>query len=341
MARADKKDYNLFVGVDISKAVFDVGVLSNTGIKLGHKKFKNNYFGFESCLEWLEEFYTEGDVIFCMEHTGVYSRLLSMFIQEKGFDLCMESGYVIKRFGGIIKGKNDKIDSFRIAEYALGQRFKLKLTEHYNKRLIELHDLLTARTRLKTNLRALTTPLGELKNYGGEENFKLVEQGCKQAIEGLKKSIKDLDKIIDEIIEQTTGLKERVELITSVKGIGKIVCLWMIVYTRNFSDNTNARKFASLVGIAPFEEVSGSSVRKGSHVSNHAHRFLKGLLHASAMTAIRNSPRIKNYHIKKKDEGKKGFVVMNNIKNKLVQTVFAVVRSGIPYDEQFVHQKAA
>lgn len=341
MTNAIKKDYNLFIGIDVSKVVFDVGVVNNAGVRLGHKKFKNDAFGFESCLEWLGEFYSEGEVLFCMEHTGVYSRLLGMFIQDKGFDLCMESGYVIKRAGGIVKGKSDKIDSFRIAEYALGNRFKLKLAELYDKRLIELHDLLTTRTRLKTSLRALTTPLGELKNYGGEENYKLVEKGCKEAIEGLKKSIKDIDKIIDELIEKTSELKERVELVTSVKGIGKVVCLWMIVYTRNFTENTNARKFASLVGIAPFEEISGSSVRRGSHVSNHAHRFLKGLLHASAMTAIKNSPRIKDYHTKKKKEGKKGFVVMNNIKNKMVQTVFAVVRSGIPYDEDFIHQKAA
>lgn len=341
MTNLIKKEYNLFIGIDISKTVFDVGVISNVGVRLGHKKFKNDSFGFESCLEWLGDFYSEGEMVFCMEHTGVYSRLLGMFIQDRNFDLCMESGFVIKRAGGILKGKSDKIDSFRIAEFALGNRFKLKIAEPYDKRLVELHDLLTTRTRLKTNLRALTTPLGELKTYGGEQNYKLVERGCKEAIDGLKKSIKELDRIIEELIEQTCGLKERVELVTSVKGIGKVVCLWMIVYTQNFTENINARKFASLVGIAPFEEISGSSVRKGSHVSNHAHRFLKGLLHTSAMTAIRNSQRIKDYHSKKKIEGKKGFVIMNNIKNKLVQTVFAVVRSGIPYDEQFIHKKVA
>ena len=41
-----------------------------------------------------------------------------------------------------------------------------------------------------------------------------------------------------------------------------------------------------------------------------------------------------------KEEGKKGFVVTNNIKNKLVQTVFAVVRSGVSYQEDFKHKLA-
>lgn len=341
MTNSGKKNYCLFIGIDVSKKVFDVGIVNDKGERLGHKKFKNEASGFHSFIEWFTKYYLEGEVVFCMEHTGVYSRLLSMYIQDKGFDLCMESGFVIKRAGGILKGKNDKIDSFRIAEYALANRFRIKLAALYNKSLIELHDLLTTRTRLKTNLRALTTPLGELKEYGGERNYQLVKKGCQSAIDGLKQAIKEIDKIIDELTEQIEGLNERIELVTSVKGIGKIVGLWMIVYTKNFSSNINARKFASLVGIAPFEEISGSSVRKGSHVSNHAHRFLKGLLHTSAMTAIRNSPRIKAYHAKKKKEGKKGFVVMNNIKNKLVQTVFAVVRSGVHYEEEFVHKKVA
>lgn len=32
---------------------------------------------------------------------------------------------------------------------------------------------------------------------------------------------------------------------------------------------------------------------------------------------------------------------MNAIKNKLIQTVFAVVKSGIAYDENYKHQLAA
>lgn len=341
MESKEQKDYKLFVGIDVSKLTLDVGLMDPTGKKIGHKRFKNNPFGFESLLDWVRSLCWEGEPIVCMEHTGLYSRKLQFFLQDSKLDVCMESGYVIKRSSGITKGKNDKLDSYRIAEYALSKRFKLKITPHYDANITVLHDLLTTRNRLVTDLKRITTPIHELKTHASEQTYLQVTSACQPAIQGLRLAIKAIDKQIDTLVKYREEWQENIKLGTSVKGIGKLVCLWMLVYTDNFKSTMNARKFASLVGIAPFEESSGISIRKGAHVSHHAHKFMKGILHAAAMTAIANSAKIKAYHTRKKKEGKKGFVVMNNIKNKLIQTVFAVVRSGKSYDHEFVHKSAA
>lgn len=47
------------------------------------------------------------------------------------------------------------------------------------------------------------------------------------------------------------------------------------------------------------------------------------------------------YWDQKKQEGKKGFVILNNIKNKLVHQIFAVVRNKTPFDPCYIHKKAA
>lgn len=340
MESKEQKDYRLFVGIDVSKLTLDVGLVNLTGKKIGHKCFKNNPFGFESLLDWIRS-HAEGEPIICMEHTGLYSRKLQFFLQDSKLDVCMESGYVIKRSSGITKGKSDKMDSYRIAEYVLSKRYKLEVTPHYDADITLLHDLLTTRNRLVTDMKRITTPIHELKSHASEQTYQQIEAACQPAIQGLKLAIKAIDKQIDTLVQRREEWKENITLGLSVKGIGKLICLWMLVYTANFKSTMNARKFASLVGIAPFEESSGISIRKGAHVSNHCHKFMKGILHAAAMTAIANSANIKAYHTKKKKEGKKGFVVMNNIKNKLIQTVFAVVRSGKAYDNEFVHKRAA
>jgi len=332
--------YHLFVGIDMSKTKFDVCIIDLSGTRLGTKKFDNNACGFTLFLRWVEQYYTHGEILFCMEYTGVYSRLLSMYIQDEGFKLCMESGYVIKHSGGIIKGKTDKLDAYRIADFALTNVHRLNIAEKYNLQLVELHDLMSCRRRLVKNLKQLETPVKEAKKYAGEQAYLLIKKSSESAIKGLSQSIKEVDALIDKQVKKDKEMEVKLELTMSVKGIGKNMGIWMLIYTRNFSTTMNARKFASLVGIAPFTSESGTSIRKGSHVSNHAHRFLKGVLHACVMSAIRNSPRIKAYHRKKKKEGKKGFVVMNNIKNKLVQTVFAVVRSGEEYQETYIHKLA-
>ena len=42
-----------------------------------------------------------------------------------------------------------------------------------------------------------------------------------------------------------------------------------------------------------------------------------------------------NYYLRKKTEGKKERVVINNIRNKLIHRIFAVIKGGIPYKKNY------
>lgn len=253
----------------------------------------------------------------------------------------MESGLEVKRGMGVAKGKNDKTDSYRIAEYALNRRHKIKITPNYDEELILLHDLLSNRNRLITDLKRLETPLAEMKEHGNKLSYDSLVKVNKAAIEGLKSSILEVEKAVNELIKTEKEWHKNIELASSVIGIGKWACLWILVYTRNFSKEFNSRNFASMAGVAPFESSSGTSIRNGSHNSHFSHKFLKGILHTAAMAAIRFNPEVKEYKQRKKKEGKKGFLVMNNIKNKIVHQVFAVVKSGQNFKLEYKHPKAA
>jgi transposase len=335
-------DYLFFVGIDISKKKFDAAIIDLNGKKLGHKIFSNNQDSFLDFLEWVSLLTnSSSNVLFVMEHTGIYSRLLWFFLQDQDCYLWVESGFVINRSSGIKKTKNDKVDSFCIAEHALNRRYKVNLTPKYDDNLTLLHDLLSNRNRVKEQLKAIETPLKEMKEHGNTKSKDILLEINKEAIAGLKATSKTIDKAIDNLIEENKAWEENIKLATSVKGMGKLIVCWMLVYTRNFSEEMTARKFAALAGIAPFEHSSGTSIKKGNHNSHFSHRFLKGLLHLSVMSAIQHDAKIKNYFNRKKEEGKKGFVVMNNVKNKLVQIVFAVVRSKKVYEIDFEHRLAA
>lgn len=72
--------YAFFVGIDMSKKKFDVGVLNCKGEKVSHKVFNNNILGFEDFLVWVNTLTNNEETIFVMEHTGLYSRLLWFFL---------------------------------------------------------------------------------------------------------------------------------------------------------------------------------------------------------------------------------------------------------------------
>lgn len=332
---------DFFVGIDMSKATFDVGVLDALGKRVMHKRFNNNTLGFEDFLSWLSSKLNSTDLFFCMEYTGIYSRKLWMFLQDYQCKLWMESGFQIKRKSGIFKTKNDKIDAYRIAEYALFNRYNLKITPEYDENMFLLHDLLANRNRIIDCINRLQVALKEMKKHGNERSFHAIEEANNNAIKSLKDCLKVIDGKIDTLVNSIDSWIENVALATSIKGIGKITCLWMLVYSRNFSSEYNARKFASLAGVAPFEISSGTSINGGFHVNSYSHKQLKGLFHIAAMTAIRFNPQIKGYFDKKKEEGKKGFIALNNVKNKLIQQIYAVVRTKTPYNPEYIHKRIA
>lgn len=330
--------YAFFVGIDLSKAYFDASIVNESGKKLTYKRFKNcsdDYFLF---LKWVYSITNDqASTLFCMEHTGIYGRLLQHFLQDHQLALWIESGLQIKRSQGIQRGKNDKVDSFRIAVYAQEKGNKANISPDYDPNLEQMHDILTTRNRLLNSYNALRTAQEELKSFD-PISYQMIKQVQQKAIEGLKASLKEVEKVMDNLIEKNTDWHKNLDLATSVKGIGKTTALWLLIYTRNFDKAFNARKLAAFVGVAPYQNSSGSSIERGTHISNLAHIRLKTLLHMAAMSAIAFNPFIKKYYNRKKAEGKKGLVVMNNVKNKLIHTMIAVIRSQNPFDPQFQHQ---
>lgn len=62
---------------------------------------------------------------------------------------------------------------------------------------------------------------------------------------------------------------------------------------------------------------------------------MKALLTQAARCAIIYDKNLKKYYQRKKKEGKKERVVINNVRNKLLHIVFAVVMKEQVYDENY------
>ena len=111
----------LFIGIDISKAILDVCVISPSETTTDHyHQFCNNSKGFIQLMKWLKqesEDVAVEDWRVCMENTGIYSLELNCFLHEQGIWQSMENALQIKRSMGVVRGKTDKADCATIALY--------------------------------------------------------------------------------------------------------------------------------------------------------------------------------------------------------------------------------
>jgi transposase len=114
----------------------------------------------------------------------------------------------------------------------------------------------------------------------------------------------------------------------------------LLILTGNFTLFGDARKFACFAGIAPFGRQSGKSVYRKAKVSKIGNGQIKSLLSMCTGAAIRTDPQIKEYHQKKRKEGKPEGVVRNAIMNKIIHRVFAVINRGTAFVSLAQHARA-
>jgi len=322
-----------FIGIDISKLTFDLTlILDLNKDKILYKVFSNSSQGIKEMKQWLKaNMVNFEETVFCMEHTGIYCRLLVDFLNKHDCKTWLEMPVVIKRSMGLQRGKNDKIDSKNIALYAYKNREDINLWQAPRKEVLKLKELMTLRERLIRSKKSLTVPIDELRSIGDKETANMLMSRTKAAISGIEKSLKEVDKQLDEIIEGDVRLRELFKLIKSVPGVGKVTAINLLCFTNEFTLYKNAKQLACYCGVAPFDHTSGTSVKTKPRVSHMANKTLKTNLSLCACSVIKGKNELKDYYDRKVAEGKNKMSINNAIRNKIIHRVVAVIKRGTPY----------
>lgn len=326
-------DFKNFIGIDISKDTFDYALIKNEELSnTVSGQISNNHTGLVKFEELLrKEKLNMEETLICMEHTGIYCRLLSQYLTENKYNVWLEMPVQILRSQGVQRGKNDHIDSIRIAEYACMKKDKAVLWQPPREILLQINDLLTLRDRLIESRKSLKQPIKEFKDAGFKDTARLIESRCSGTLKSLDKEIIQIEKELDKLINKDSNLKKLYNLATSVPGIGKITALSLLYFTNEFSLFVNAKQLACYCGVAPFGHTSGTSVKGKTRVSNFANKRLKKLLHMVAMTTISKDSQMAQYFQRKVSEGKNKMLVINAIRNKILHRLCAVIKRGTPF----------
>jgi transposase len=330
-----EKTKQSFIGTDVSKLTLDVSIINQDGTHF-YEQFENSIKGFIVLENWLKDtgVFSYEQALFCMEHTGIYTREFVSFLMSRGAKVWMESALHLKRSMGMTRGKNDKIDSLRIARYAMTNQDRAKLLTLSGKTLQLVKDLMSNRDRINKSYQSVRVSISEMERVD-KQTAKELNKANQPALKGLLKTKKAIEKRILELIIADEELKVLYSLITSVKGVGAVLATELIIYTQAFTRMDNGKQLACYCGVAPFSHTSGTSVRGRMGTSNFANMNLKSTLHLAALSSTRYVPDIKAYYERKVGEGKSKMSVINAIRNKILQRVLAVVKRGTPYVDNY------
>ena len=301
-----------------------------------HKVFDNNKIGFKELVRWTKEFYKGRDksrLMFCGENTGTHSVGLSEYLTQKGYFIWIEAPIIIKRSLGLTRGKSDKADSARIAEYAMRHEDKAKAYTLKTKEEKDLMLLYKFRHMTATELARKKNMLKDMegRQYDSHYYDEIIET-YREDIKTLTERKKYYTGLIREAIMQSSAMASNYHLITSICGIGDVNATALILYTDNFTRFPSAKALGAYCGVVPYEYTSGTSIRGRSHVSFHANRELKSLLTLAANNAVVHDPLFAGYFRRMSERNKPRAVVINNVRYKLLKIMVSMVKHGTPYD---------
>lgn len=330
---------NLFIGIDFSKKKFDASLFeANSPQEKKHEVFENNESGFKALLDWVKSNSSvkSSEWLFCGEHTGLYSLSLSLFLVKKHLFMWLENPMQIKKSTGIKRSKTDEIDSADIALYAWRFKDKAQCYKPAGKTMSALKLLFNYRESYIEMKRRLLVSAKETRLVMKRDAAaRFMYEDSRNEVSRLNKKIKKIEERMMLIISEDQEVKQNYDLATSVKGIGMVNAIAFIVTTNNFTRFESARQYACYCGVVPFEKSSGTSIKGGKHISRIANIRIKTYLTQAARSAVLYDKQLKEYYDRKLKEGKKDQVIINNVRNKLLQRVFAVIKNGKPFEENY------
>lgn len=299
-----KKITKIYVGVDISKNNLDICLLP------GKKSFRiqNDIRGIEVLIKELSKHTIER--IVC-ESSGGYENLLIQTLVEANYQFWRVDPKRISAFIASegVKAKTDPIDAFMIALFA--QQKELPEYARIKKPKLDAEKLRAIVDRRD----ALTRTAAEEKTRLKHPYLYICRQEIKEHITFLKKQIKLLEKEIKLILKNDADWTQKLEIITSIPGVGITTGASLIAYLPELGTLGN-KQAAALVGLAPYANQSGNKIKKFKIAAGRASP--RKALYMAALSATQFNHDIKIFYQRLVNAGKLKKIALVAVMRKLL-----------------------
>ncbi len=328
------------IGIDVSKDSLDVIFKEqvNQEVKIkGSRKFYNNSDSFSQLIEWCNKREKCENVVYMIEATGIYHEDLLYFLYNSNKKVCVELPQRIKYFAKSkgVKTKNDKVDSSIIADYGIERQ--LRLWQPPSKEFKKLRDL----SREHNSIQHLKT-IAENRLHAAKRSHGKNQRTINRYIDQIafyKDQLSEIEKDMKNVIKKDGEIKEKLNNITTIKGIGLITAVKIVSETGGFYLFSNIGQLVSYAGLDIVENQSGNHIGK-TKISKKGNANLRTALYMPAMTSIQHDKKMKSFNdrIMQSHQIKKQGMVA--VMRKLLVLTYTLWKKNEPYDENYIWNKA-
>lgn len=299
--------FSSVLGVDVSKAKLDVAFEGET-VTIDNTR--------EAILKELVARIDSKSTMVVMEATGGYEDQLVTLLHEHDIALAVVNPRRVRDFAkGIGKdAKTDPIDAGVISFYGQVVKPAPQLAKSDDER--KLNALVERRRQLldlmgQEKNRLQQTPDQEIKNF------------IRKSLESLKKQLKSIDDRLSECVKQDTNNQRKIEIMSSVKGVGLVTISTFLAKLPELG-NLNRAEIAKLVGVAPINNDTGQS--SGRRRTCGGRSYVRRVLYMATLVATRFNPQIKSFYQRLLAKGKEKKVALVAAMRKLLTILNTLIK---------------
>jgi transposase len=332
------------LGVDVAAKTLQVCLKvrrANGSIKVAaSRKFVNTAKGYAQLMTWLgKKQLADTPMRVTMEATGVYYEGLAYHLHDQG---CQVHVLLPNRIKGYLqflnlKSKTDRLEAEALAE--LGIQQELPVWQPASPQMYSLkgfsrerHTLIDQKTVIMNRLHA---------EQACQSPDRRTLKRLRQQVRLLEKQIKEVEQDLQHILEQDPALRQKVEHICQIKGLGWISVLSIIAETNGFQLVTHKSQLVSYAGYDVVERQSGSSVKGKTRISKKGNRHIRRILHFPALGVVKYQDEFKKLYQRVYDRTKvkmKGYVA---VQRKLLVLIYTLYKKNEAYDPNYAHQQTS
>ncbi len=307
------KTSDVFVGIDVSKAALDVGVLPLAQFWTA----PNDEAGCRGLAERLQAL---SPTLIVLEATSGFEVSVVARIAAAGLPVVVVNPRQVRDFAkatGTL-AKTDRLDARVLALFA--QRVRPAVRPLKDTQSHELEALFNRRHQL---VEMLTMEKNRLSLAAAP-----VRKDLKAHIVWLVKRLKDVDRELKTLIENSPVWREKDDLLQSVPGIGPVASVALLAQLPELGA-LNRRQIGALVGVAPLNNDSGQY--KGQRHVWGGRAMVRAVLYMATLAAIRCNPSIKVFYQRLRAAGKKPKVAIVACMRKLLTILNALLKTKTPW----------
>jgi transposase len=315
------------LGNDVSKATFDATLIDELG-QQHHQQFTNDKAGFKQLQKWLKQHQIK-QLHACLEATNIYWEQLAEYLYQQGYTVSVVNPARIKGFAQsqLRRNKTDKQDSQVIAQFCA--RTQPKAWQPPSPEQRKLRALVRHLQNLKRSLIQHTNRLKTCQDAEVRHSLELI-------IETFKAQIAQTEAQIQAFIDQSPDLKEKQELLISIKGIGPKTANHLLAEMYDLDQYDSARAAAADAGLTPAHYQSGTSVKQRPKLSKVGKVAVRGALYLPAIAALQHNPLLQDLQVRLSAAGKHPQVIIGAAMRKLLHLAYGVLKHRQPFDPAYL-----